>query len=154
MLVLTRSRRLDRLSWRRNEERTHHDKYHRDYIKKQVIRYNNHLSFLPEPSSCSGNSKEATRRGNQSAHVWMSERSDCRRSHHLWRTKGSGGEANGNMNAAAADKSDRLWLEGEVIVSDRTHSQDAAERWCLTVAGVKGLLAQHRSPRESDGKET
>lgn len=68
--------------------------------------------------------------------------------------KGSIEEANGSNNAATVDKSNCLCLERKVIVCDRRHPQDAADNCCLTFAGAKGLLVQHRSPGEFDWKET
>lgn len=61
---------------------------------------------------------------------------------------------NGSNNAPTADKSNCLWLERKVIVSDRRHAQDAVGNWGLTTAGAEGLQVQDRNPGESDWKET
>lgn len=69
----------------------------------------------------------------------MSERSDCCGSdQRIYEgMTGSIGAVNESNNAATADKSNCLWLERKVIVSDRRHAQDAVENWGLTIAGAR-----------------
>lgn len=115
-----------------------------------------HSRHSSEPLSFSPIPKEALRKGNQWTQASMSERCDCcgsdQQSHEGM--TGSMGAVNGSTNAATADKSNCLWLERKVIVSDRRHAQDAAENWGLTIAGVEGLQVQDRNPGESDWKES